>query len=227
MTGATQTIHIVRTGTANIASVAAGMQRLGLTPVLTTSPEDVRTCPRLVLPGVGAMGATMAGVDSAKLASVLRERIHADRPTLAVCMGHQLLGSSSDESPGMAGLAVHDAHAERFPGDTHLRVPQLGWNLVTPAAGARFLTTPGHAYFANSYCFRSTPAGWQGAKADYAGPFIAALERGHVLTCQFHPELSGAWGLGVLSRWLSASGATPSMPSTAAPAPPPAAEASS
>ncbi|MBN2447452.1 MAG: hypothetical protein JXO22_12040, partial [Phycisphaerae bacterium] len=65
----------------------------------------------------------------------------------------------------------------------------------------RLLTT-GYAYFANSYRLTEVPAGWQAARTEYGGTFIAAIERGDVLACQFHPELSAAWGLGLLRRWL-------------------------
>ncbi|MEM9083416.1 MAG: imidazole glycerol phosphate synthase subunit HisH [Planctomycetota bacterium] len=197
------TVHIVRTGTANIASVMAGLRRAGARPVLTDDAGVVESSARLVLPGVGAMGATMGAVQSAGLVAALRKRIEQDRPTLAVCMGHQLLGVSSDESPGVPGLGVHDGVGVRFSEASGLRVPQLGWNSVTkPEDGARFLTESGYAYFANSYCFRSVPSDWMGATAVYDGSFVAAIERGNVLTCQFHPELSGAFGARLMRRWL-------------------------
>jgi Glutamine amidotransferase len=60
------------------------------------------------------------------------------------------------------------------------------------------------AYFANSYKLDRVPAGWAGATADHGGSFVAGLERGPVLACQFHPELSGAWGQALLERWLEA-----------------------
>ena len=69
-------------------------------------------------------------------------------------------------------------------------------------AGSRYLLD-GYAYFANSYRLADPPSGWQCAIADYGGPFVAAIERGPVLACQFHPELSGDWGLAMLARWLS------------------------
>ena len=77
----------------------------------------------------------------------------------------------------------------------------MGWNKVIPAEDAQLLE-PGYAYFANSFRFEEIPAGWSGALADYGGPLVAALERGAVLGCQFHPELSGAYGEALISRWL-------------------------
>jgi glutamine amidotransferase len=75
---------------------------------------------------------------------------------------------------------------------------------VAAGPGCRLLTD-GFAYFANSYKLDAVPDGWRGATADHGGPFAAALERGAVLACQFHPELSGPWGQALVERWLTAS----------------------
>jgi len=72
---------------------------------------------------------------------------------------------------------------------------------VVPAPEARLLED-GWAYFANSFRWTDVPEGWQAALSDHGGPFVAAVERGRVLACQFHPELSGSWGQDLLQRWL-------------------------
>ena len=90
--------------------------------------------------------------------------------------------------------------SDRPPG---ARTPQFGWNLVTPGAGYG-LAEAGYAYFANTYRLTELPEGWSGASADHAGPFVASMRKGNVLACQFHPELSGPWGLGLLASWASA-----------------------
>ena len=194
-------VVIVRTGVANLASVLAGLRRLGVTPDVTTDAAAVRDARAVVLPGVGAFGAGMAALHEHDVAAALTERAAAGRPLLAVCLGLQLLAATSDEAPGVPGLGVHDGHVARFP-DT-VKVPQLGWNEVTPDPGCRLLE-PGYAYFANSYRLTDAPTGWAAARSDHGGPFVAALERGPVLACQFHPELSGPWGLALLDRWLTA-----------------------
>jgi imidazole glycerol phosphate synthase glutamine amidotransferase subunit len=117
---------------------------------------------------------------------------------LCVCLGMQLLCEASDETPGARGLAVVPATVQRFSG---VRVPQLGWNRIEAKEGARLLRD-GYAYFANSYRLDAMPSGWSGAEASYGGTFVAAIERGALLGCQFHPELSGAWGAELLARWL-------------------------
>jgi glutamine amidotransferase len=194
-------VTIVPTGTANTASVVAALTRLGASTEEATSADDVAASPGVVVPGVGAFGAAMAQVETLGLRQALRERIAANRPTLAVCVGMQLLAGSSEESPGATGLRVFEERVSRF-GD-RVSVPQMGWNTVEPGQDARFVE-PGWAYFANSYRFDRVPAGWAGSQSHHGGAFVSALEKGDVLACQFHPELSGSWGAGLLDRWLQA-----------------------
>jgi imidazole glycerol-phosphate synthase subunit HisH len=87
----------------------------------------------------------------------------------------------------------------RFPDS--VCAPQLGWNRVVPDPPDTLLE-PGYAYFANSYRLLEVPAGWSAAWSEHGGRFVAALQRGGVLACQFHAELSGKWGLDLLRRWL-------------------------
>ena len=196
---ATPPVAVVRTGTANLASVFAGLERVGAAPRLVEDAEEVRTSPFVVLPGVGAYGAAMAELEERALAPALIERLEAGRPTLCVCLGLQLLCDSSDEGAGTRGLGVLPVHVARFQGD--VRVPQMGWNEITAAEGTRFLAS-GHVYFANSFRLADVPAGWKAATAVHGETFVAALEKDGVLACQFHPELSGAFGQALLGRWL-------------------------
>lgn len=198
------TVMIVPTGIANIASVKSGLRRAGVAPQTARKPSDVATADHVVLPGVGSFGAAMSSLDAHGMRSVLTERVLSGRPTLAVCVGLQVLCSQSEESPNHTGLGVIAEKVRRFNGD--VRVPQIGWNRVEPEPGGRFLK-PGWAYFANSYRLASLPDGWTGTVTDYGGPFVAAMERGDLLACQFHPELSGQWGAEVLHRWLDQTGA--------------------
>jgi len=192
-------VVVVRTGTANLASVVAAFKRIGADPVITEDKEEVINAKRLVLPGVGTLGASMQRIDSAGLAGPLRERVLAGRPTIAFCVGLQLLCETSDESPGVRALSVVPRHVGRFP--SHLAVPQFGWNKIIPDRGAKLLEE-GYVYFANSYRVETPPEGWVCAMSDYGGPFVAAFEKGAVLACQFHPELSSKFGLALLKRWF-------------------------
>lgn len=197
-----QEIVIIRTGVANVASVGAAFERLGCAVRLEDDAAKIAAASHVVLPGVGAFGAGMERLQALGLVQPLIERIGAGRPTLAICLGLQLLANGSDESPGVAGLGIIDAHVKRFSGDD-IRIPQLGWNAVAAQPGCK-LIEDGHAYFANSYRLDAIPEGWSGALSDHGGPFVAAIERGAVLACQLHPELSGPWGAALLRRWAAA-----------------------
>lgn len=196
-------VVIVRTGAANLASVAAGFRRLGVAPRFTESAGDVRDADYVVLPGVGALGPTRRHLETLGLVGPLQARARAGRPLFAVCLGLQMLLDSSEESREAAGLGVLAGRATRFPPD--VRVPQLGWNSVTAPEEARFMVS-GEYYFANSYRLKTPPSGVLPSYAEHGGPFVAAFERGALLACQFHPELSGRDGQAVMARWIERSG---------------------
>ncbi len=194
-------VRIVPTGTANLASVRAAFHRLGAEAVICEDADEIERASHVMLPGVGAFGAAMARLVDAGLDRALRARIEADRPTMAICVGHQLLFEESEESPGVKGLGVVRGAVRHFP--PGVRCPQFGWNEVAAGEDA-LLLEEGWAYFANSYRAETAPC-WRVVTADHGGSFVAAMERGKVIGCQFHPELSGAYGAALLSRWLECS----------------------
>ncbi len=192
-------VLVIKTGVANLASVVAGLRRAGAREYFSDDPGEVAAATHAVLPGVGAFAAGMEMLEKNGLVEPLQKRFAQNRPTLAVCLGLQLLCAASEEDPGVEGLGIIPEKVRRFP--DCLRVPQLGWNMTEPTPGCALLQA-GYAYFANSYRLCEQPPGWTASRADYGGSFVAAMERGSILACQFHPELSGPWGLGLLKRWL-------------------------
>ncbi len=195
----TPEVIIVRTGIANLASIIAGIRRAGAEPKVSESPRAIESAGHVVLPGVGAFGAGMKQLAENGITEILKTRILSGRPTLAVCLGLQLLFEQSEESPGVEGLGVFKTAIKRFPNT--VRVPQLGWNRVVPVPGCKLLAA-GYAYFANSYRAELLPDAWYGAYANHGGEFVAGIEQGDILCCQFHPELSGSWGTELLQRWV-------------------------
>ena len=201
----TPTVTVVRTSTANLASVRTGFERLGCSVRLTSDADDVARADRVVLPGVGAFAAARQAISANGLSDALRQRLVQGRPTLGICLGMQLMTEGSDEAPGVPGLGVVGGTVSAYRTDRTggWRVPQMGWNRVEPDEGCALIGR-GHAYFANSYRLADAPDGWLAGRSEYAGSFVAAFERGAVLGCQFHPELSGDYGRGLLVRWLAA-----------------------
>jgi imidazole glycerol phosphate synthase glutamine amidotransferase subunit len=199
-------IAVIDTGSANTRSVDAALRRIDLDPVPVTEPDDVLAADRVLLPGVGAFDAAMRQLREQSLVEPLRERLRAGWPTLAVCIGLQLLCTKSEEGAGTEGLGALPAVVGRFSGD--VRVPHMGWNRVHAPTDADWIAD-GHAYFANSYRVAGgaidalDQEGWSVATCDYDGSFVAAATRDGILACQFHPELSGTWGLDLLRGWIA------------------------
>jgi len=196
---ANRNVLIVPTGLANISSLLAAIKRLGFNGRLLESISAIDSANYLVLPGVGAFGAGMKKLNELGIQSALKKRIEEGKATLAVCLGMQLLFNSSEESPGVKGLGILPGVVKKLPKE--VRVPQLGWNKVIPDSTSRLLE-PGFAYFANSYALREQPEGYSVSVTTHGEQIISAIEKGKFLACQFHPELSGPWGEGILRRWL-------------------------
>jgi len=192
-------ISIIPTGLANISSLLAAFRRLGFEGRLIESPAEVSSANYLVLPGVGAFGAGMKKLAELGIESALKDRVQSGAPLLAICLGMQLLSASSDEAPGVEGLGIISEEVKILP--ETVRIPQLGWNKVSPDSRAR-LVTPGFAYFANSYALRKVPSEFSFSQTMHGEQFVSAIEKGKFLACQFHPELSGAWGESLLKRWI-------------------------
>jgi cyclase len=198
---------IASTGAANLASVVALCERTGVEPLITKDPVLAADAEKLLLPGVGAFGAAMESLSAGSLDKVLAARIAKNQPTMGICLGMQLFCETSQEAPGIPGIGAVAARVERF--STRLPLPQLGWNRVQPEAGDRFIEA-GWAYFANSYRIAEAPKGYSCAWSSYGERFVAALTAGFdpmsgipaILLCQFHPELSGAWGQRLFRRWM-------------------------
>lgn len=202
---------IASTGAANLASVKAMCARAGVEPVVTEDPDLLYRAEKALLPGVGAFGAAMGKLRASGLGEAFLARFAEGAPTMGICLGMQLLCLSSEETPGVPGLGAIPCAVEKFSGE--LPLPQLGWNRVLPSAGDSFLKA-GWAYFANSYRVKDPPPGYLSASCAYGEEFAATIEgcfdsatkTPRLLLCQFHPELSGPWGLDLFARWMGLRG---------------------
>jgi len=195
----TPEVTVIRTGTANLASIVAGLKRAGAIPKITDEKSDIESARLVILPGVGSFGATIEVLKSKGIFEPVKKRIQDGLPTMAVCVGLQLLCRDSEESPGVEGLGIVPVSVGRFK--KGVRIPQFGWNKVEPVSEDGMLKS-GYAYFANSYRITETTSGWKPAFAFHGEKFVAAMEKGAVLACQFHPELSGKWGLELIMNWI-------------------------
>lgn len=195
----TKKVTIISTGIANIASVIAGLERIGAEVEVSCEQKKIIESDYVVLPGVGTFAAGMRKLRETGLDESLKKRIQSEKPTLAICLGLQLLFEESEESPNEKGLGILPGKAKRF--SKELRVPHFGWNRVSPSTESNLLHS-GYAYFANSFYIEKVPEGWIPSYTTYGSTFVSGFEKGPIAAGQFHPELSGAWGQEFMKRWL-------------------------
>ncbi len=206
----TETIAVVDYGIGNLRSAQKALEHLGASSALTSDPSVIASSVGVVLPGVGAFGACMRALRSARLDAAVRAAATDGRPFLGVCVGMQMLFEGSDESPEVEGLGVLSGRVRRLPPD--VKLPQIGWNTLDRVPGTRMLAgidEPIWCYFVHSYAAIPDGAEGSGDPADVAAwtehgtRFAAAVERGAVWATQFHPEKSGATGLAILGNFVA------------------------
>jgi len=199
-------IAIVDYKAGNLTSVARALEHLGHRCEITDRPEKVRAADRVILPGVGAAGATMDNLRALGLEQCLRDDVaKAGTPFLGICIGIQVLLDASEEDDARC-LGIVAGTVVRFPRSVDgrpLKVPQIGWNRVRQVRPhPLFAGVPDntHFYFVNSY-YPVTDEELVIGTSDYGVPFTAAIARDNVLATQFHLEKSGAVGLKMLDNF--------------------------
>jgi imidazole glycerol-phosphate synthase subunit HisH len=200
-------ITIVDYKAGNLASVARALEHLGHRWEITDDPERVRRAERVILPGVGAAGATMENLKRLGIAEILRDDVAAaGKPFLGICIGIQVLLDCSDEDDAQC-LRIVPGRVVRYPSSLDgqpLKVPQIGWNRVRQVRQhPLFAGVPDdtHFYFVNSYYPVPDDPTVTIGTCDYGVSFTAALARGNVVATQFHLEKSGAAGLRLLDNF--------------------------
>lgn len=223
-------VAIVDFGMGNLFSVQQACEQVGLTAVITASPQELEEADAAILPGVGAFGDAMEALNSLGLATALKSFVASDKPLVGICLGMQLLMEESLEFGRHRGLGVFEGQVRRLEpspvaGKT-LKVPQVGWNRIYPrqaglqegnGAGPHNLwegtllqgIAPGDfMYFVHSFYAQPEDAGLVLSTTTYGDTgFCSSLRRGNVFACQFHPERSGPSGLGVYRNLAALIGA--------------------
>ena len=195
-------------GSGNLRSAERALARAGGDVTVTPDLDAAAAADGLVVPGVGAFAACMAGVDKLGAGPVIAERVAAGRPVLGICVGAQILFEYGEEHGVVTqGLGLIPGGVTRLPAK---RVPHMGWNTVEPAEGSVLfagLPEGTRFYFVHSYAAfgASSERGQFGpgvTTCTHDVPFVAAVERGPLSATQFHPEKSGDAGAALLRNWV-------------------------
>ncbi len=212
MTGSgSPSVVVLDYGFGNVRSAVRALERAGATVTLTAERGPALGADGLVIPGVGAFAAVMAGLRAVRGPELVERRLAGGRPVLGICVGLQVLFETGFEHGVRAdGLGEWPGVVDRLQADV---VPHMGWDTVRAPAGSVLFdgVADQRFYFVHSYAARSFPLTDAGSSplrpplvtwSDHGGPFVAAVENGPLAATQFHPEKSGDAGARLLQNWV-------------------------
>ncbi len=201
-------------GFGNVRSAVRALERVGADVALTADPRAAAEADGLVVPGVGAFAAVMAGLREVRGDQIVDRRLAGGRPVLGICVGMQVMFDAGDEhGVHTEGLGEWPGLVDRLEAEV---VPHMGWATVEPPEGSTLFAgvEDERFYFVHSYAARSFPLHSTGDPdrfalpqvtwADHGGRFVAAVENGPLAATQFHPEKSGDAGAQLLTNWVDA-----------------------
>lgn len=203
-------IAIIDYGVGNLFSVQSSFAAIGTEAMVTADPAVIRAADRILLPGVGAFEDAANKLRQSGMADLVKEQAAAGKPVMGICLGMQLLFEKSFEYGEHEGLGLLNGNvrpiADVIP--EGLKIPHIGWNALSLTRShplLKYVNEGDCVYFVHSYyaadCEESVIA-----TAEYGAPLTAAVARGNVCGCQFHPEKSGPVGLSILKAFCEMEG---------------------
>jgi glutamine amidotransferase len=201
-------IAVIDYGAGNLRSVTNALLKIGCHPTVTSKPDVVLKADAVIFPGVGAAKDVMNSLKKSKLDSAIKEFIGTGKPFLGVCIGMQVLLSSTEEDGGHDCLGIVPGTVKRLP--QGLKVPHMGWNQVKQnVRHPIFDGIPDNEnfYFVHSYYADPDDASVRIGTTEYSVEICSALCKGNLIGTQFHPERSDTYGLRFYSNFLKMAGA--------------------
>jgi glutamine amidotransferase len=198
-------LGIIDYGMGNLGSVSNACKFLGLDATVLSTPAQMERCRAIILPGVGAFGDCMAHLTQHGFVEPLRQWIARGNPFMGICLGLQALFQSSEETPGVEGLAIFKGSVKRFQMAPELKVPQIGWNAVKQKKPAcpmfAGVDNGAYFYFVHSFFVAPEDPAIIAGETDYGSSYCSAVWKENVFAVQFHPEKSQAVGLQMLKNF--------------------------
>ena len=198
-------ICIIDYGMGNIQSIGHALDELGISYRVSSDSREIQSAQGLILPGVGAFGEAMQNIDERGLAPVLNEEVaERKKPVLGICLGMQLMCTSSTENGLFRGLNWIHATIDKLRVEDGLPLPHVGWNDSScDQAWPLFDRVSENAsfYFDHMYCISRIQEECTLAHTSYGVKFVSALQRDNIVATQFHPEKSQRNGLKLLRNF--------------------------
>ena len=201
-------VGIIDYGVGNLFSLKSSFAAIGQEAFVSSNPAELEKADRLILPGVGAFEDAAKKLRQSGLDGFVCSQAAAGKPLMGICLGMQLLFEKSYEYGEHEGLGLLPGQVVGMEGriDSGLKIPHMGWNRLDVKQGRLLEDVNGeYVYFVHSFyavgCEDSIAA-----TSEYSIPITAAVERGNVFGCQFHPEKSGNVGLSILRKFCEMEG---------------------
>ena len=198
-------IAIVDYGVGNLFSVKSSFAAIGADAVITSDPDVIRAADRILLPGVGAYRDAAAKLRSSGMGELVKEQAASGKPIMGICLGMQLLFDKSYEYGEHQGLGLIPGVVRpiRDVAPAEYKVPHIGWNALNLKEHhplLKYVLEGDCVYFVHSY-YAAECEDAVIATTEYGTPLTAAVAKGNVCGCQFHPEKSGQVGLSILKAF--------------------------
>lgn len=200
-------ITVIDYGMGNLRSVAKAVEKYTDNVRISGDPDSIKTSKALILPGDGAFGMAMDHLTEMKWIEPLKEFIAKGSYFLGICLGYQLLFSSSDEFGYNKGLDIIPGHVTRFPAEQMqgLKIPHMGWNEVELSGSSKFLDgikSGSYFYFIHSYYPQIKDRTWIRGEVHYGIDFPCIIGKDNMIATQFHPEKSHKVGLKIIENFV-------------------------